>query len=617
MPFLFAKLCAHSTDGTRRRVHSPSMATSSIVVSVTAVRGSMNPSIPLRADDPLLEVLGIGRLRSTQVPGFVASAPQNPIRTASRFGQAAPSMTPRSAECMVKYRLSDRPQPPSPGCHLAPVQGWLDPLELTPGGPRSRRFAEADRGGHNATRFDIVILGGGSGGYACALRASELGTERRAWSRRTSSAAPACTAAASRPRRCCTPARWPTPSASRDSSASRRRWTGVDLAGVNAYKDGVVGRLYKGLQGLVKSRGITVIEGHGTLVAAERGRRRRHPLRGARTSSWPPAPTPSRCRASTSTASGSSAVWEALQLETLPKPRDRARRRRDRRRVRRRPGARSAPRSPSSRRCRGWCRPKTPPARRPWSARSASAASPSRPRHSFAVVEKTDAGVRVTRRVAATRTTPTCCSSRSAVARNTADLGYEAQGIAMERGFVLTDERLRTNVAGRLRRRRHRARAAARAPRLPAGHLRGRGDRRARARPDRRGRHPAGHLLRARGRLCRAQRGQAAQTAYGDDAVETLTYDLGGNGKSQILKTQGFVKLVRAQGRPGRRHAHGRRSGGRADRRGPADLQLGGVPRGRRVAGPHASRPRTKRWARPTWRWPANRSTRTPEIVVG
>ena len=27
--------------------------------------------------------------------------------------------------------------------------------------------------------------------------------------------------------------------------------------------------------------------------------------------------------------------------------------------------------------------------------------------------------------------------------------------------------------------------------------------------------------------------------------VETLTYDLGGNGKSQILKTQGFVKLVR------------------------------------------------------------------------
>ena len=36
---------------------------------------------------------------------------------------------------------------------------------------------------------------------------------------------------------------------------------------------------------------------------------------------------------------------------------------------------------------------------------------------------------------------------------------------------------------------------------------------------------------------------EAARELYGD--VETLTYDLGGNGKSQILKTAGFVKLVR------------------------------------------------------------------------
>ncbi|MFL6107240.1 MAG: dihydrolipoyl dehydrogenase, partial [Marmoricola sp.] len=35
-----------------------------------------------------------------------------------------------------------------------------------------------------------------------------------------------------------------------------------------------------------------------------------------------------------------------------------------------------------------------------------------------------------------------------------------------------------------------------------------------------------------------------AREVHGD-AVETLTYDLGGNGKSQILKTQGSVKLVR------------------------------------------------------------------------
>ena len=32
---------------------------------------------------------------------------------------------------------------------------------------------------------------------------------------------------------------------------------GIDMAGVNKYKDGVVDRLFKGLQGQVKARGIT------------------------------------------------------------------------------------------------------------------------------------------------------------------------------------------------------------------------------------------------------------------------------------------------------------------------------------------------------------------------
>jgi dihydrolipoamide dehydrogenase len=42
----------------------------------------------------------------------------------------------------------------------------------------------------------------------------------------------------------------------------------------------------------------------------------------------------------------------------------------------------------------------------------------------------------------------------------------------------------------------------------------------------------------------------AARSTYGDDEVEALTYDLGGNGKSQILKTRGFVKLVRRRNGP-------------------------------------------------------------------
>jgi dihydrolipoamide dehydrogenase len=41
---------------------------------------------------------------------------------------------------------------------------------------------------------------------------------------------------------------------------------------------------------------------------------------------------------------------------------------------------------------------------------------------------------------------------------------------------------------------------------------------------------------------------EQAQSRFGD--VETLTYDLAGNGKSQILKTRGFVKLIRQPNGP-------------------------------------------------------------------
>jgi dihydrolipoamide dehydrogenase len=43
----------------------------------------------------------------------------------------------------------------------------------------------------------------------------------------------------------------------------------MDMPAVNSYKDGVIARLHKGLQGLVKSRNITFIEGHGRLVSSD------------------------------------------------------------------------------------------------------------------------------------------------------------------------------------------------------------------------------------------------------------------------------------------------------------------------------------------------------------
>jgi dihydrolipoamide dehydrogenase len=43
----------------------------------------------------------------------------------------------------------------------------------------------------------------------------------------------------------------------------------MDMVAVNAYKDGVITKLHKGLQGLVKSRNITFVEGHGRLVSKD------------------------------------------------------------------------------------------------------------------------------------------------------------------------------------------------------------------------------------------------------------------------------------------------------------------------------------------------------------
>ncbi len=61
------------------------------------------------------------------------------------------------------------------------------------------------------------------------------------------------------------------PPATGRSSVSTQRIDKIDLAAVTAYAEGVVGRLYKGLTGLVSARGIEVIAGSGRLVRTEDG----------------------------------------------------------------------------------------------------------------------------------------------------------------------------------------------------------------------------------------------------------------------------------------------------------------------------------------------------------
>jgi len=120
----------------------------------------------------------------------------------------------------------------------------------------------ADRGG-----YDIVILGGGSGGYACALRAAELG--KRVALIEKGKVGGTCL------HRGCIPTK-ALLHAAEVADQSREcanfgvmtTFDGIDMAGVNAYKDKVVTRLWKGLTGLISSRHIDVIEGEGRLVSA-------------------------------------------------------------------------------------------------------------------------------------------------------------------------------------------------------------------------------------------------------------------------------------------------------------------------------------------------------------
>jgi len=118
----------------------------------------------------------------------------------------------------------------------------------------------------NGGSYDLVILGGGSGGYACALRAAELG--RRVALIEQDKVGGTCL------HRGCIPTKALLHSAevadhTRDSASVGVLATlqGIDMARVNAYKDKVVTRLWKGLTGLVESRKIDVIAGHGKLVS--------------------------------------------------------------------------------------------------------------------------------------------------------------------------------------------------------------------------------------------------------------------------------------------------------------------------------------------------------------
>ncbi|GAB3260811.1 dihydrolipoyl dehydrogenase [Nocardioides dilutus] len=397
--------------------------------------------------------------------------------------------------------------------------------------------------------FDVLVLGAGSGGYACALRAAQLGLSVGLVER--DKVGGTCLHVGCIPTKALLHAAEVADSA-REASEFGVNATleGIDVPGVNAYADGVVSRLHKGLTGLIKGRGITVVEGRGRLsgprevtVAGESGERTYSgshvvlasgsyaktlpglDIDGERVITSEHALRLDRVPASVIVLGGGvigcefASVWrsfgaEVTIVEALP------------RLVPLEDEASSKALERAFRKRKIAMRTSTP----------------------FQSAKATDDGVAVTVEGGDVLEAELLLV---AVGRgpSTDGLGYEEQGIRMDRGFVVTDERCRTGVEN----------VWAVGDIVPGLQLAHRGFQQGIfVAEEIAGLAPAtiDETAIPRVTYCRPEvasvgltEAQAAET-HGAEAIETLTYDLGGNGKSQILKTQGFVKLVRQRGGP-------------------------------------------------------------------
>ncbi len=392
--------------------------------------------------------------------------------------------------------------------------------------------------------FDVLILGAGSGGYACALRAAQLGLSVGLVEK--GNVGGTCLHVGCIPTKALLHSA-EVADAARDAARFGVRATleGIDMAGVNAYKDGVVSRLFKGLTGLIRSRGITVIEGEGrvtgprsvsvgkatyvgkSLVLASGSHPRSLPdldldVDGDRVMTSEDALRLGRVPTSVIVLGGGvigsefASVWasfgaQVIIVEALP----------------RLVAAEDEACSKALERAFG---------KRGIDVRTDT---------SFQSLEVTDDGVAVT--VEGAGGGESLIEAELllvAVGRgpSTAGLGFEEQGIAMDRGFVLTDERCRTNIEG----------VFAVGDIVPGLQLAHRGFQQGIfVAEEIAGLDPLAidetgipRVTYSHPEIASVGLDEATARARYGDAVTTLTYDLGGNGKSQILQTTGFVKLV-------------------------------------------------------------------------
>ena len=113
--------------------------------------------------------------------------------------------------------------------------------------------------------FDVVILGGGSGGYAAALRSAQLGKSVALVEK--DKLGGTCL------HRGCIPTKALLHSAEiadntreAENFGINATFNSIDMPKVNSYRDGIIDKLFKGLTGLVNSKNITVVAGEGRLT---------------------------------------------------------------------------------------------------------------------------------------------------------------------------------------------------------------------------------------------------------------------------------------------------------------------------------------------------------------
>jgi dihydrolipoamide dehydrogenase len=394
------------------------------------------------------------------------------------------------------------------------------------------------------TNVDLVVLGGGSGGYAAALRAAELGSSVVLIEKEKVGGT------------ClhwgCVPAKTLLHAAEVADEAKdgpsigvTTTFTGVDVPALLKYKDGIINRLYKGLQGLIKSRKIQVVEGEGkfvgpntVVVGGDRFIGKDVVLAtGSYARSLPGLEIEGRVITST----------QGLSLEWIPETAIVL------------GGGVIGVEFAST-----WASfgtkvtivealPTLVPLEDPWASKLLERAFRKRKIDfktgvRFQGVKQDDSGVTVSLEDGSTLSADLLLV---AVGRGpyTAGCGYEEAGITMDRGWVITDERQHTNLP-------HVYAVGDIVPGLQLAH-----------RGFQQGIFVAEEIAGLKPRVipdaeipkityCDPNVASVglteakAKEVHGDSSIETYVYDLGGNGKSQILKTAGGVKLVRVKDGP-------------------------------------------------------------------